>query len=625
MNIEEQYNNFSVYQGTRSKGAQNLQSLEERKKAVLWVSATKTYNALTSNHLVDWLNLYGNNLLQEVDTTASSQFMNFLFKRGNDFENMIVNNLVQKADVTKIANYYSKDAVENTIKYMKKGEPVIWSAPLTNVSKATYGIADLLIRSDMFSTLFKESPISEQDSKIPAPKLGTPFHYRVVEIKYCTIPLTSNGKYILNQPKFVAYKGQLHIYNEAIGKLQGYVPPESYMLGRRTNLTSSALDKLGVVDFTGHDQDIVEKTKDAINWYRSVQRKGSSWSIDPPNRVELFPNMSIDSGKWDPVKKMLAQKIGDITMLWNCGITQRSNAFDKEIYSINMNGCNSSVLGFSDTTVTAQCIDNIIKVNNPQESRVFIPMNVPVSPQLKETEPHKRMRELYVDFETFTDICPDIADTPDYTAFSMIFMIGVGWNVNGIWNHKTFVADSPTREAEYSIMRRFQNFVKEFSEPSTPNSTLPEPYQNLYVDTAPHPENDTRPSIFFWTADKILWNQALVRHNILTSTDPVSNIVSWIDLSKVMVDKHIAIKGAYDYKLKNIASAMKANGMIITSLEADCTNGAMAMIRAWQCYKKYEVPVKAPIMKDIIRYNEYDCKVMYDILKFLRRNIFTAN
>ena len=92
-----------------------------------------------------------------------------------------------------------------------------------------------------------------------------------------------------------------------------------------------------------------------------------------------------------------------------------------------------------------------------------------------------------------------------------------------------------------------------------------------------------------------------------------------------MVDKHIAIKGAYDYKLKNIASAMKANGMIITSLEADCTNGAMAMIRAWQCYKKYEVPVKAPIMKDIIRYNEYDCKVMYDILKFLRRNIFTAN
>ena len=89
------------------------------------------------------------------------------------------------------------------------------------------------------------------------------------------------------------------------------------MLGRRTNLTSSALDKLGVVDFTGHDQDIVEKTKDAINWYRSVQRKGSSWNIDPPNRVELFPNMSIESGKWDPVKKMLAQKIGDITMLWN--------------------------------------------------------------------------------------------------------------------------------------------------------------------------------------------------------------------------------------------------------------------------------------------------------------------
>ena len=175
--IEEQYNEVCVYQGTRSKikDPTQLKVLKE-KTAMLWVSATKTYNALNSNHLVDWLNLYGNSMLIE---TVSTQFMQFLFKRGNDFEDMIVNNIVLKTDVVKIAAYYSLDAVQNTLKYMKSGTPVIWSAPLANASKATYGIADLLIRSDMFSKLFKESPLTEEEARIPAPKLDKPYHYRV--------------------------------------------------------------------------------------------------------------------------------------------------------------------------------------------------------------------------------------------------------------------------------------------------------------------------------------------------------------------------------------------------------------------------------------------------------------
>ena len=97
MDIEEQYNGFSVYQGTRSKNNDQFQVLDEtkRKKSVLWVSATKTYNALTSNHLVDWLNLYGTDMLENVDQ-ASTQFSQFLFKRGNDFEKMVVDNILEK-------------------------------------------------------------------------------------------------------------------------------------------------------------------------------------------------------------------------------------------------------------------------------------------------------------------------------------------------------------------------------------------------------------------------------------------------------------------------------------------------------------------------------------------------
>ena len=31
-------------------------------------------------------------------------------------------------------------------------------------------------------------------------------------------------------------------------------------------------------------------------------------------------------------------------------------------------------------------------------------------------------------------------------------------------------------------------------------------------------------------------------------------------------------------------------------------------------------PINSPIMKDIIKYNEFDCKVFYDIIKYIRNH-----
>ena len=157
--LDQQYNSFSVYKGTRSNIMDPLSPpLESAKKDVLWVSATKIYNAMLSNHLVDWLERYGKNTLHSFPS-ASPQFMQFLCKRGIDFEAMIVKNLQQHHKTVKVANYYSLNAVEHTLQYMKDGIPIICSAPLANPSKSTYGIADLLVRSDMFGSIFKHNPI----------------------------------------------------------------------------------------------------------------------------------------------------------------------------------------------------------------------------------------------------------------------------------------------------------------------------------------------------------------------------------------------------------------------------------------------------------------------------------
>ena len=59
--------------------------------------------------------------------------------------------------------------------------------------------------------------------------------------------------------------------------------------------------------------------------------------------------------------------------------------------------------------------------------------------------------------------------------------------------------------------------------------------------------------------------------------------------------------------------------MINTKLESDCSNGMMAMIKAWKCYNIYN-PTSSPIMKDIEKYNEFDCNfTLFDILHFLMK------
>ena len=76
----------------------------------------------------------------------------------------------------------------------------------------------MLIRSDYINQVFNDPILSDDLIKISAKKLKQ-YYYRVFDIKYSTVYLAANGKFILNKPKFNAYKAQLYIYNQ---KLENY-------------------------------------------------------------------------------------------------------------------------------------------------------------------------------------------------------------------------------------------------------------------------------------------------------------------------------------------------------------------------------------------------------------------
>jgi len=645
--IDSEYTYFTVYQGTRSNNEQVITSLPsspsspellvnaQKRKDVIWVSATKTYNAMMNNHLVDWLNLYGKELLN--GKKDNDEFTNFLADQGIKFERKIYEHLSKNFEVKKVSDYYSAELVQKTLEYMKKGVQIIISAPLANNKTATYGIADLLIRSDVINDVFEypenEKLMKDNDVEVSGKKLKQNFHYRVFDIKYSTLNLAANGKFILNNPKFNAYKSQLYIYNEALGHMQGYTPTETYIIGRKTiyrnnsvkHETKNSLERIGVINYNTNDKTIIQKTKEAVFWYRIIQRKGALWKIDPPSVLELYPNMCVCSGKWNSVKKDLAIKLGDVTLLWNCGIKQRENMYDNETYSFYSEKFKVEMLGLGKRNM--DIVKNIIKVNFPdtkdritKDNYVIVePKSLIIPEKIEEESLQNNMIEYYVDFETFTDVCQNNNSVPEYKNFNMIFMIGVGWFEECIhvnykrtsvtkhsatkhnltehttkyeWKYKQFIARTPDHMGEFEIMKEFYDFIMK--------------------------KSNVR--LYHWKADEFFWKKAIERINN-SSINFNFESFEWYDIMKIFLKHNIAINGVYDYGLKSIANGMLKHNMITTNLEAECSNGMMAMIKAWQCYQKYKNPIKAPIMKDIARYNQYDCKVMADILSYIRNNM----
>ena len=80
------------------------------------------------------------------------------------------------------------------------------------------------------------------------------------------------------------------------------------------------------------------------------------------------------------------------------------------------------------------------------------------------------------------------------------------------------------------------------------------------------------------------------------------------------------VKGCFKFGLKDIAKAMRKHGMIQATIGSNCDSGMTAMIKAWQCYQSSSNPAASDIMLDIARYNEFDCKVLWEILTYLRSN-----
>ena len=134
------------------------------------------------------------------------------------------------------------------------------------------------------------------------------------------------------------------------------------------------------------------------------------------------------------------------------------------------------------------------------------------------------------------------------------------------------------------------------------------------------PEDKYPIRLFHWSpAEQTHFNRVVDRNSQVL--DKLYNQdVHWIDLCDIFIKTPIVVRGAVTFKLKDIAKAMYSMNLITTTWTNEISSGLTAMQMAADYYRTNNG--NNNIMSEIEEYNMIDCKVMWDIVKYLRLNNF---
>ena len=595
--------------------------------------------------LLDWLQLYGKSRdyipkKELADYNRDLDFLEFIFERGREFEAGILRLFQEQHDVATVAQDYTEirrlDKAEETFHVLNAGTPIIYQAVLWGPQNLTYGSPDFLVRSDVLHELFPGS-LAIEGSTTPAPDLENKgWHYVVVDTKFTTLHLNADGTEVTNEGSSPAYKAQLFIYNRMLGRLQGFEPPNSFLLGRGwqqpsgrdTLRCSSAMDQLGPIPQNGRVANgipLADAVGGAISWVRRVRNEGKEWELLPrPSVPELYPNMSnVDDanlmmaagqaelepgfegeespGQWLGVKKWLASELKELTQLWQVGVGRRNAAHAAGIYRWDDPQITPEVVGITGAK-TAPTLKQLLAVNTEAGQ--------PIRPSQIVRTRHEwhdvPAVEFYVDFEYCSDLNDDFINLPEKGGQPLIFMIGCGHLEDTEWQVRSFVVDSLTESEELRILRDWRAYMTDVRERLDPHNE--------------------KPRIMHWSPAELTafvraYNSAKARHQELEDWPELG----WYDfLTKVMREEPVVVRGALGFGLKAVANALHSHGLIETDWADSPIDGLGAMVGAWRCDEEAKakgVPMsQLPLMNEVARYNEVDCKVMMEIVRYLRAN-----
>lgn len=579
-----------------------------------WVAATETRHWCLDDPLLDWFKLYGEAKGFESDDELSTydeqlDFRAYLLRQSAGFEAAVMNQISDVESIIAVTDEQgarSLAAAERTWEAMTRGEPVIYQGVLRDPDRRLYGRPDLLIRSDALERLVPGIYGDDPAAMRPAPAFpDAPWHYRVVDIKFTTLHLAVNG---LVTSQHLPYLVQVWIYNQALGRLQGYVPESSYLLGRGWICGSAeCLERVGRVD---HNEVVAlrgqypdELVTEATSWIRRVRSDGLNWDALPePTNVNLYPNMKQEEDyPWHAAKRRVADEIHELTLIWGVGPRHRAKALAEGFKRWSDPGLRAAWFGMKGSR-QERIVDAILDANRSIETPAIFPSYIVAD---QESWRQQAALEVFVDIETLPNIADDFEDLPTRSGGPVIFLIGCGHWSEGQWNYRAFCIGGLDPSAEARLIGSWIDYLRGLAKARGLRSVAE---IRLFHWSAAEPT-------FLATANA----SAKVRHGDLGWPE-----LSWYDLlSRVVRAEPVTVRGAFGFGLKEVVRAMHRQGLIRDPWsEGAALDGLAASMGGLSCAMEAtragRPMADLPLMRQITAYNEADCRAVMDVLQYLR-------
>jgi hypothetical protein len=535
----------------------------------------------------------------------------FLTRQGRAFEKAVLADLAERWQLVRITHRPDEarllSAATATQEAMQAGVQIIAAGVLRDPQLRMFGVVDLLVRSDVLGQLSPGAFVGDP-LELAAIGLSHGRHYRVVDVKFRTLDLLKTGG-LSTSPSDLDTLAQAWVYNEALGRIQGYTPPASYVAGRAwkqgEERGNKCWERLARVPHDalvrGRGIELREAVQQAAAWIRRVRTEGAEWRVLPlPSVPELWPNMKADQdGPWHDAKAKIGVALADLTLLPRVNMTHRARAHDAGVTRWDDPRVSSELLGIS-SEKEAAIVDAVLAVNRPGGETVR-PQRMVTGTQV--WRQHAEV-EAFVDFEFLQDLDDDFAAFPRKGGQSVIFQIGCGTYRGAEWRFRQFTVDELSLAAEERMIDDWLAHL-----------------QTLAADAG---RDVGAARLVHWSPAETsnferAYDNARARH-----PDRDWPVLSWFDLLREVVQAEpLVVRGAFSFSLKPIARSLHALGHITTHWGEGLADGAGAMAGAWnaaiEAKRKGVTLGETEVMGEIARYNEVDCRVMAEILDYLRR------
>ncbi len=611
------------------------------------VSATRLANYIRNDPIIDYLDLIDKRGLFVSDDTLllekknvsnpnkkSKTSFDYIVEEGYKFEDRIINkikNLMEECNSKgKIITIEKTDDIniqfEKTKLIIEESRyEVIFGGLLINTKNSTYGYPDIIILGSCIHKLINNPPENIIQDET----------YYIIDIKSSTINLINGGKYVSSSNLFEGYKTQIWVYKEALDQIQKCESAFGFILGKKYKYIqnkeeihiNNSFYMLGLIDYSyekNKGNDIKYKVKNAVKWSKELKKNWKKYKLYPITK-KIRPNMKNSFDKnHKKIKKKIAQKNNELTLLWNCGITQRNQANKFGITKYSDLILSPEKLGIVEKSSKYNILDSMIKTTHSDKL-------ISINNENNHNNWQKLVEhEFFVDFETYTPIFDESIiyesknDEPDES--QRIYMIGIGQFIKNQYKFKCFIISYPGSKLIYKNIKKKYNCRNQDIIQVLDEKTLIETFINYIYSfkkiNEPRYRFLKKTRLIHWSwAEPCLFSKKLVKYNINT----IANILPWFDLMEVFKNSTcpITIKNCFSFSLKDITKTLHTHKLI--KLEwPDLDDGLLSAFIARDIYKNLTLTENLNNnMQDIVEYNYIDCKALYLILNCIRSYIIS--